>query len=982
MIERRRNGENMEKERIAAYEVLQSRFVDEVDSQMYLLRHKKTGARVLLLENDDDNKVFDIAFRTVPTDSTGVAHIIEHSVLCGSERFPVKDPFVELVKGSVNTFLNAMTYPDKTMYPCASTNDKDFKNLMEVYMDAVFCPNIYKNEKIFRQEGWHYELESVDAPLTYNGVVYNEMKGALSSADSIVSNLVYKLLFPHTTYVNESGGDPANIPDLTYEQFLDFHGKYYHPSNSYIYLYGNMDMEEKLNWMDKEYLSKYEYLKVDSQIEEEAAFIKPVYGETVYGITDDDPEEAATNLSWNRVVGSSLDVMRYTAMQVLEYVLLNAPGAPLKQAILDGGIGNDIGGGISNGTRQMVFEVSVRDSEYDKRELFETIIKETLEKLVEEGLNKKSLLAGLNVMEFRMRENDFGRYPKGLMFGLSAYDSWLYDDNAPISYLEYNELFALLKQKVDTDYYEQLIRECLLDNPHGCLAVVRPERGLVSKQDAQTAQKLAAYKASLSAQELERMVRETVELKMYQETPSTKKELEMIPMISVSDLRKEVKKIENKWEDWGKIRVLTHPIFTNHICYLHFLFDAECVELDDLPYVNLLTSILSYVDTKNYSYQELSDEINIHMGGMDFSYRCYQPNDIGKKPRVMFEVRIKTLTDKVPRAMELLGEILFNSNLNQEKRLNEILAELLSRCKYRLQNAGHSVALTRAASYYTRAGYLAEKMAGIGQYEFLNQQISQIKENPKQFIANLTRVMTRLFARENLLISYTAEPAQIEATKSAILAFVEKLPHRTAEPVEWNVVLEAKNEGFKTSSQVNYVTRVGDFMRDGYPYTGAMRVMKVIMDYDYLWIRLRVKGGAYGCFSGMGRVGTTYFCSYRDPNVAASNEVYEEIPAYLETFDADERDMNKFIIGTISEMDTPKNPSACGESGLSNYLCGITEEMLQRERNEVLNTTVEDIRRLAAPIRTVLSQQFICAVGNDEAIERDKTIFKEVKSLL
>lgn len=972
----------MDKERVTAYEVLQSRFVDEVDSQMYLLRHKKTGARVLLLENEDDNKVFDIAFRTVPTDSTGVAHIIEHSVLCGSDRFPAKDPFVELVKGSVNTFLNAMTYPDKTMYPCASTNDKDFKNLMEVYMDAVFHPNIYKNEKIFRQEGWHYELESSDAALTYNGVVYNEMKGALSSGDSIISNLVYKLLFPHTTYANESGGDPVNIPDLTYEQFLAFHSKYYHPSNSYIYLYGNMDMEEKLDWMDREYLSRYDYLEVDSKIEEEAAFEKLVYGETVYGITEDDPEEQATNLSWNRVVGSGLDVTQYTAMQVLEYVLLNAPGAPLKQAILDAGIGNDIGGGISNGTRQMVFEVSVRDGEYEQREAFASVIVETLKKLAAEGLNKKSLMAGLNVMEFRMRENDFGRYPKGLMFGLNAYDSWLYDDNAPISYLEYNEVFAYLKEKVDTDYYEQLIQQYLLDNPHGCLAVARPERGLVSRQDAQTAQKLAAYKASLSAQEVERLVQETAELKEYQGTPSTKEELEKIPMISVSDLRKEAKKIENEWVDWGSMKVLAHPIFTNHICYLNFSFDAECVELDDLPYVNLLTSILSYVDTKNYSYQELSDEINIHMGGMDLSYRCCQPNDLSKKPHVAFEVRMKVLTDEVPRAMELLEEILFNSDFHDEKRLNEILAESLSRCKYRLQNTGHSVAVTRAESYYSKVGYLTEKMVGVGQYAFLNEQLSQLKENPEAFAANLKRVMAQVIAGENLLLSYTAEPAQIAATKSSILAFVESLPHRTAKPAEWNIVPEAKNEGFKTSSQVNYVARVGDFTQNGDSYTGAMRVMRVIMNYDYLWIRLRVKGGAYGCFCGVGRRGNTYFCSYRDPNVAASNEVYEGIPEYLETFDADERDMNKFIIGTISEMDTPLNPSARGESALNSYLCGTTEEMLQKEREEVLHATVEDIRKLAEPIRTVLSQQLICAVGNDEAIERDKAIFKEVKSLI
>ncbi|MGN0299483.1 MAG: insulinase family protein [Lachnospiraceae bacterium] len=971
----------MKLENLTAYEVLENHYVEELDSQAYRLRHKKTGARLLLLENKDDNKVFNIAFRTVPTDSTGVAHIIEHTVLCGSDKFPVKDPFVELIKGSLNTFLNAITYPDKTMYPCASTNDKDFKNLMEVYMDAVFHPNIYKTEKIFRQEGWHYELESVDGPLTYNGVVYNEMKGALSSGDSLINNLVYEKLFPHTTYANESGGNPAAIPDLTYEQYLDFHRTYYHPSNSYIYLYGDMDMEERLLWLDKEYLSKYDYLKVNSEIAMEPAFTAPVYGEINYGITEDEPEENATYLTWARVTGSCLDVKQYMAMNVLEYVLLNAPGAPLKQALQDANVGNDISGGIMNSTRQMIFEIDVRGSEYEKKELFETTIQESLQRIVKEGINKKSLLAGINAMEFKSREADYGRYPKGLMYVLQAFDTWLYDDEMALDLLEYNQLFAFLKEQVDTNYYEQLIQTCLIDNPHGVVAVAKPKRGLTAEQDAKTAKILADYKASLSPEELERLVKETAELKAYQEAPSSKEDLEKIPMISVADIRKEARNLENVMEYWEEIPVLTHPIFTSGISYLTLLFQADTLELEDLPYINLIRNILSYVDTEKYGFQELSDEINIHTGGIDLGYNCYQKKDLAVVPIVTSEVRIKALDEKISYALDLVEEILFHSVLDDEKRLNEIVGEIYSRTKYRIQNSGNSVAISRANSYYSVGSCIAEKIGGLSYYDFLGDVIKQLNDDYQVVVVKLREIIQKLYRRENLMISYTAEKPQIEHSKEKIMGFVNQLSRKNLPKTQWNVVLEKKNEGLKSASQVNYVARCGDFSAAGYEYVGAMRVMKSIMDYDYLWINLRVKGGAYGCMSGMGLSGSTYFCSYRDPNVAATNEVYEQIPAYLEQFDADERDMTKYIIGTISEMDTPMNPSAQGDSGLSCYLRDISDEMLQKERDEVLHTTVEDIRRLAEPVRSVLAQDIICAVGNDEAIERDKAIFKEVKSL-
>ena len=472
-----------------AYEMIQQEELKGIRSRGCLLRHKKSGARVLLIENDDDNKVFSIGFRTPPKDSTGVPHIMEHSVLCGSKNFPAKDPFVELVKGSLNTFLNAMTYPDKTVYPVASCNDKDFQNLMHVYMDAVLYPNIYQHEEIFRQEGWSYKLDSPEGELQYNGVVYNEMKGAFSSPESVLDRVILNTLFPDTSYANESGGDPEYIPDLTYEQFLDFHRKYYHPSNSYIYLYGNMDMDEKLEWLDREYLCHFDKIEVGSEIRFQEPFRKMVERELPYSIASDESEADNTYLSYNKVIGTSLDRELYLAFQILDYALLSAPGAPLKKALTEAGIGKDIMGSYDNGVYQPIFSVISKNANAEQKEAFVEKIEEVLKEIVENGMDKKALEAGINYHEFRYREADFGSYPKGLMYGLQMLDSWLYDDEKPFIHIEALDTFSFLKKQIGTGYYEDLIRRYLLENSHGAIVVVKPEKGRTARMDRELAEK-------------------------------------------------------------------------------------------------------------------------------------------------------------------------------------------------------------------------------------------------------------------------------------------------------------------------------------------------------------------------------------------------------------------------------------------------------------------------------------------------------------
>lgn len=966
--------------KLDAYRVVEHKTIEEMQSEGIVLEHKKTKARLFLVSNDDENKVFCIGFRTPPDNDCGLPHILEHSVLCGSDKFPLKDPFVELVKGSLNTFLNAMTYPDKTVYPVASCNDKDFHNLMDVYMDAVLHPNIYKEEKIFRQEGWHYELESKDAPLIYNGVVYNEMKGAYSSPESILDSVTQKTLFPDTCYGKDSGGDPVHIPELSYEKFLDFHKTYYHPSNSYIYLYGDMDMAEKLTWLDEEYLSHYEERPVDSRIREQKAFEAPVEREFSYSITEGESEGDATYLSVNTVVGDDLDPKLYVAFQILEYTLLDAPGAPLKQALIDAGIGKDVMGGYENGILQPYFSVIAKDANKEQKGEFLAIVKGTLRKLADQGINRKSLLAGMNYFEFKYREADYGSAPKGLMYGLQCLDSWLYDGD-PMTHLCYRETFDFLKKEVENGYFEQLIRDYLLDNPFEAVIVVAPEKNLTAKEDEKLAKKLADYKVSLSEEELEALVTATRELKEYQDTPSTPEVLAKIPLLRREDIEKKAETFFWTEKEEAGIKVLHHNFFTSGIGYLKVLFNTEVLPQEDLPYAGLLKSVLGSISTEHYSYSDLTSEIHLNSGGVDFSVTSYPDLADPERFTGAFVASIRVLYDKLDFGFTMLEEILNHSVFTDEKRLGEVIQETRSRAKMKLENAGHNTAVSRATSYFSATAYYNELTGGTAYYHFLEQLEKDYAEKKGEIIARLQEVSKKLFTRVNMLVNYTADDKGYEKLPETLKLLADKLPQGSGEKHAFSHPVKNLNEGLKTSAQVDYVARCGNFRSAGLEYTGALKILQVILSYDYLWLNIRVKGGAYGCMSGFGRSGEGYLVSYRDPNLKETNEIYEGIPAYLEAFDPDERDMTKYVIGTISNLDAPLTPSVKGSRGLSAYLSGVTEEMMQTERDQILGATKEDIRALAAQVRAVLSTGSFCVVGNEEKIEANRGMFGEVSSL-
>lgn len=967
---------------LAEYEILDEHRVEDVQSDGFILRHKKSGARIAILSNNDDNKVFYIGFRTPPEDETGVPHIIEHTTLCGSKKFPVKDPFIELAKGSLNTFLNAMTYPDKTVYPVASCNDQDFKNLMDVYLDAVFNPNITKYEEIFKQEGWHYELTGKDDELKINGVVYNEMKGAYSSPDEVLSSQIYRSLFPDNTYSKDSGGNPEYIPKLTYEAYLDFYHKYYHPSNSYIYLYGDMDVVERLEWLDKEYLSLYDYKKVNSEINKQPAFDEIKNVEAEYSITMDDSQENKTYLSYNRVVGDSLDEMLYQAFDVLDYALVSSPGAPVKQALIDAGIGDDVYGSYDAGILQPVFSFVAKNANASQADEFESIIENTLKEVVKTGINKEALLAGINSSEFKFREADFGQFPKGLLFGLNCLDSWLFDDMKPFIHLECLDTFAKLRRAVDTDYFEKLIQEYLLDNTHGSSVTVKPKRGLGNEREEALAKELSDYKASLSDEEIDKLIEETEHLKKYQEEPSSDEDLRKLPMLTRADMKKEAMPFSNIEDTLSDVKVVRHDIESNGIDYISFLFDAGDFAQSELGYLGFFTNALGLVSTENYSYTDLANATNIYTGGISTGTASHP--DIKDRNNFVFkfEVKLKVLEKNLDKALELMEQMLLASDFTDTKRLGEIVAQIKARLQANLSSSGHLVAAMRSMSSFSRYALYQDELKGIAFYRSICRIEKELSESPKSVSDKLAAIAKKLFARNRMLISFTGNNEAYGNAKPSLEKVIAGFDKMSAVGNQAEVHFNTAKEAFIDASQIQYVAKTGDFICEGYEYTGALRLLRIILSYDYLWINVRVKGGAYGCMNTFLRSGESYFVSYRDPNLSDTLDVYDRIPEYIKSFSPDERDMTKYIIGTFSALDTPMNPEAKGSRSLSAYLEGITYEQIQKERNEILNAQPEDIRRLADLVEAVLKKDSICVIGNENMIKESAGLFENVEKLI
>ena len=956
---------------VTSYELKHKSRIDEIGADALILEHKKTGAKVFLMPCEDDNKVFAIGFRTPAGDSTGVPHILEHSVLCGSQKYPCKDPFIELAKGSLNTFLNAMTYPDKTVYPIASCNEKDFENLTDVYLDAVFFPNMRKEEKIFRQEGWHYELDDPDGELTYNGVVYNEMKGVYSSADGLLERAIGKVLYEGCTYGEESGGDPDNIPDLTYEDFKAFHAKYYHPSNSYIYLYGNCDMDKMLEKIDRDYLSQFDKIKIDSEIPLPGKWDAPKDVSFDYPVLDSESTDKSSIFSWHAAVDCELDPIESTAMQILDYVLLDVPGAPLQRALVSAGIGDDICGGFMGGIRLPYFSVIAKNADSSRKKDFIDIVKKTLKAQADGELDKLSVEAAINVLEFRAREADFGSLPKGLAYGLQSFDSWLYDSD-PTMHLRFNEIFKTLRSRIHEGYFEEIIRKYLIDNRYQATITLNPVKGLQQKNEEKLRSRLAEIKAGLSADEISAVIESTKALKAYQSEPSRKEDILKIPMLKREDIRKEVAPV--KWEEQthNGYKLLFCEAFTSGIAYIKLIYDLKKIPAEDIPYAAFLAEVFGYIDTEKHSYADISTQINLNSGGLGFSVESYADLLENKKAVMTFATNCKVLYDKTDFAFRMMDEILFESKLNDTDRLKEIIAEIKSKTRESLVASGHQTALNRAGSAFSQDRWFIDHTRGIAYLRMLESTDAQ------KMSVKLREICERIFTKDNLLIHIVSDEEGLEAAKRSIAV----RGYEEGKPDLLNIELKnSGSEAFTTAGMVNYVARFGNYKNHGHKFNGYMVVLRTLLNYDYLWNNIRVKGGAYGCGSIFGNSGIIGLYTFRDPNLSASDEVFKGIPEYVRNYEADEREMTKSVIGTISDQDTPMTPLGKGLRALSCYMGHLSTEMRQKTRDEILGVTPEDIRKLAPVLEDILSDDSLCAIACESKAMEEAGYFGQVEQL-
>lgn len=962
---------------LGSYDIVKVNDLNELNGVGFVLSHKKSKARLSVVINDDDNKVFAIGFRTPPTNSKGIQHIVEHTVLCGSKKYPPKDPFIELAKGSLNTFLNAMTFSDKTVYPIASCNDKDFRNLMDVYLDAVFNPNIYSREEIFKQEGWHYELADRDSDLIINGVVYNEMRGVYSSPDSVLADLVNKKMFPDSSYGVDSGGDPDIIPELSREEYLDYHKNYYHPSNSYIYLYGMLDIVEQLRYLDEQYLKDYDYLYVPSEIKLQESFDKPISFVGGYSAAEGDDLEKSSILSYNVVTGRSSDKVNALAMDILQYVLVNAPGAPLKKKIVDSGICSDVECQFDNSMLQPLFSIVARDAATKDLDTFKDIIEGELRGYVENGLDRESIEAALNRFEFRYKEAATGRYPKGLTYGIGDFEGWLYDDDKAQSTFEMQSVYDTLRKGLAEGFFEKQIEEKLLDNNHKSFVAVEPVVGLNDKKDAELAEKLKAYKESLTDEEMDALIADTKHLKDYQSEPSTQEELETIPLLSRNDINPQSKKTVNRETLVSGAKVIAHDIFTNGIAYVDFNFCLNDFEFEELGKLELLVELLKYVDTDKYSYGELRKKIDLKTGGIVFSLGCMNKKDGNFFTYV--KCQLKTFDGQLDAGVELVKDIITTSHITDKKRIKEVISEIKSSGKISLVEGGHMTTRMRAASYIDPVGKIMDNVDGVDFYRYINYLDTHFDEEYDGLASDLSRLYKKIFRKSGIIISYTSDKGD-DQLKEPIASLMSSLSDVAFEDKKMQVPLEKKNEGFKTGSKVQYVAIASDFTKHGLEYNGCLNVLRVIMSYDYLWTNVRVLGGAYGAMCDFNRFGISYFTSYRDPKLKETYEVYRKAAKYVEDFDCSERDMTKYIIGTISNVDMPLTPAMLGAFSFSMYMSGITDEERQKSREQILSATPADIRALAPYVQVLSESDAICTVGGEEKLNESRDIFKSIEN--
>jgi len=956
------------------FKLIEKRFVKEVNAECFLYEHVKSGARLFKIASSDENKTFSINFKTTPTSDNGVAHIMEHSVLNGSKNFPVKSPFDVLSKGSLKTFLNAMTSKDITMYPFASMNDKDYFNLMHVYLDAVLNPLIYTETRILEQEGWHYELTDKDAPVTIKGVVYNEMKGAFSNPSRDVTYNLYKNLFPDNIYGNESGGYPSAITTLTQEEFVAFHKKYYHPENSYIYIYGNGNLDKEMEFIDREYLSKYTRLNNKAIINDQKGFAAMKDVNAYYSVMEGDNTKDKTFLSLSLVAGYNTDYALTMALDIICEALINQESAPVRLALEKAGIGQDVSASLSD-FKQNIISITVKNANLEDKAKFKEIVISTLTEAVKKGIDKKDIQGILNRMEFQLREGNDAQ--KGLSYMNQIHAGWVFAEN-PFLGLEYEKTLTAVKQSLTSNYLEKIIEKYFLNNNHSLLLAVEPKPGLDKEKNAKLEQDLKDYKAKLDEKAINSLVQKTKELIAFQKREDTPEALATIPMLSLSDINPKATwyGCEEKQADGTK--VLHYPDFTNNIIYCDLYFDMNTLPKELIPYASLLSNILTSLNTEKYTYGELNQLLNINTGGFYTSLNTYLESQDDNKMIAKFGVSSKVINTGSTKMFELVAEILNHTKYIDTERLKAVLVRQQSQLDSYVKRDGLGIATTRLSSYMNNEGMFDELTNGLEYYWFVTKLLKDFDKNANQIAADLKKVADLLFTKENMIATTTCSKDDYAIFAKELGKFKKLLP--SAKPVvnAWKFDFTKKNEGILTASKVQYVIAGYNLKKIGYQWDGKLRVLNQIMSTDWLKNQIRVIGGAYGGFSSISTNGDIVFNSYRDPNLKSTIDNYNGTPNYLSTFEADDKTMTRYIIGTISKIDVPTTPRQRGGSSIIYYFSKRSLADIQKDRDAILSTKVSDIKGYSKLISDILSQKAICVYGNEDKIKAEKENLNEL----
>lgn len=951
-------------DKLHGFSVVRESTLEELCARVYELEHERSGARLIYLDREDANMSFAISFATPPADDTGVCHIIEHSVLCGSRKYPLRDPFAELLKGSLNTFLNAMTYEDKTVYPVSSRCERDFFNLVDVYLDAVLHPNLLESKYIFMQEGWHYEYDGNS--LTRSGVVYNEMKGAYSSPDDVAMQELSRALFKGSVYEKDSGGDPDAIPTLTYEALVDFYKTYYHPSNAKIFLDGSLDIEKTLALIDS-HLAEYEKRDISVTYDKTPATVST---RTVsYEISESEDATDRARVLFGYVFSDCFDDVEQLKTSIIMDYLCGTNASHLKRELLGAGLCHDVMM-YTNKAREQTVVIEVRDTEEKNIPRIEKIINECVRRIASEGIDKASAHAALNYVEFRLRERDYGTLPRGIGFALTALGAWLYGEH-PEDSLRYEDTLKRVREEIDRGGLERTLSDMLIDNPHRATLIMLPDKTLADKRGEREASELREILAAMSDEELEAIKRDKTALDEWQQTPESNEALASLPTLSIEDIPKKAERVPIEVTSYEGARVIYHDINTSGIAYATLLFDASDVPAEELYVLSMISAALTNLNTENYDALALQREIKANLGSLSVS--CATASDT-ETATPYFKVGISALVSKKDKIPEILCEVLTRSLFDNMREIENLLAQAKANHEDSVLASGHSVALDRAEAYSTSRGAVAEYTSGHEAYLTI-KDIYKNEKKTRTLAENMEKLLKRLLTRERLTVSLAGE--RDEALVSDIVAIFP-----SAEAVKRINIAPFGNrrEFFVAPSKVAYAVLGGK--RDFTPeQLGALRVARSILSYEYLWTQVRVSGGAYGAGFVPRRTGFLGFYSYRDPSPIRSLGAFKGSSDYLRSLAASDADLTKFIIGAMGEYDILLTPRSAAAIRTWNYICSVTDEMLDREREGILGADKSSLTLVADIIDAVAEGGSYCIVGGKEHLSLCESEIDNILSL-